>query len=201
VADLDETAQALLDLDAACGGLDRVIANAGIGSGGKSLIEESWDEGKRVMMVDFMGAAATLLPLIPRMVARGHGHLVGISSLQADAPLPRGVTYGAAKAGFSHLLKSADLELRAAGVDVTLIHPGFMRTPMTAKLAMKMPMALDVERAALLCDRAILRRRRLVRIPWIAGAFMRFLAALPRFLSAPLMRKGAKLPPPPRQLD
>jgi short-subunit dehydrogenase len=199
VAQVDATAKAMAKLDDEAGGIDLVIANAGVGSGGKVLSEESWDEVHNIIKVNFSGAAATLVPFIPRMLARGHGHLVGVSSLQADLAMPRGVSYGASKAALTFLLTAADLELRARGVDVTIVHPGFVRTAMMANLGQKVPFVLEAEQAAEIIDRGIQRRARMIRFPFISGALARLVNSLPRFVSRPLIRSVARvrqLPPP-----
>ena len=85
------------------------------------------------------------------MLSRGHVYwqLVGISSLAAaDLPLPRGVAYGASKAGLTFFLRSIDIELRPLGVAVTAIQPGFIRTPMTDRFDRRqMPFLIDLEPA------------------------------------------------------
>ena len=124
------------------------------------------------------------------MVARGHGKLVGISSLSADCPIARGAAYGGSKAGLTFFLESADIELRARGVAVTIVHPGFVSTPAGDELIGQAPRPLLVsaDKMARVIDRAIVRRARLVRYPWIMGAIARLTAWLPRVLMAPLIR-------------
>jgi short-subunit dehydrogenase len=124
------------------------------------------------------------------MLERGHGHLVGVSSIQADIAMPRGVSYGASKAGFTFLLQAADLELRARGVDVTVVHPGFVRTAMTARVKEKMPFIMDADRAAGIIDRGIQRRARMIRFPFVTGALARLVSSLPAWIAAPLIRSA-----------
>ena len=125
------------------------------------------------------------------MLARGHGQIVGISSLAADLPNPRAAPYGASKAGLTFFLESIDIELRPRGVAVTIVHPGFVRTPMLAELTEineRTPLALTAEQAARIIDRGIQRRTRLVRFPWTLGFVSRLTGALPRALTDPLVR-------------
>ena len=86
-------------------------------------------------------------------------------------------------------LESADIELRAKGIAVTLVHPGFVRTPAHDKTTFPLPFIVDCEKAVSIIDRGIQRRARLVRFPWILSALSRFARFMPRALMAPLIRR------------
>jgi short-subunit dehydrogenase len=192
VAKLDATVAALTRLDEETGGIDLVVANAGIGGNPIHVSEETWERTRDILHTNVLGAVATLMPFIPRMVARGRGHICGISSIAADIPLPRSVPYGASKAGLTFFLECADLELRPKGVAVTIVHPGFIKTPMTANIKEKLPLLMDVDKAADIIDRGLARRARMVRFPWLTGAAARLVSALPRALAAPLIRRATR---------
>ncbi len=87
VANTSITHATIQQLDHELGGIDLVIANAGqsaqVWSG-----ELTWQHAEPLLATNVMGAAATLVALIPQMVARGHGHLVGVSSLAGYRALP-----------------------------------------------------------------------------------------------------------------
>jgi len=92
VADADATHARLRRLDGEVGGIDLAIANAGIG--GEYVMGDfakmPWASTKNIFATNLLGAIATLDAFVPGMVERGHGQLVGISSLAADINLPRG---------------------------------------------------------------------------------------------------------------
>jgi short-subunit dehydrogenase len=192
VADAEACVARLAKLDEETGGIDLVVANAGLAGarGAIPLPQSSWADVRDMLQTNTVGAAATIFPFIAPMIKRGHGQLVGVSSLSADCPVAISAAYGASKAGFTFFLESADLELRARGVAVTIIHPGFVKTPASDQLIGKnpMPLVVPVEKAALIIDRAIQRRARLVRFPWILGAIARLTAWLPRWFMSPLIR-------------
>jgi short-subunit dehydrogenase len=202
VADTETTVTRLAALDAETGGIDLVIANAGLAGarGAIPLPQTQWSDVRDILHTNLLGAAATVHPFIAPMVARGHGHLVGISSVAADCPIARSAAYGASKAGLTFFLESADIELRAQGIDVTIIHPGFVSTPAGDELigTAPRPFLMSADRMALVIDRAIQRRARLVRSPWILGAVARVTASLPRFIMRPLIRatSGERSQPP-----
>lgn len=134
-------------LDDHLGGLDMVIANAGIGKVG-SLKRVTWDKIEGMCQVNFTGAIATLTALIPRMVTRRRGHLVGVSSLIAHAPSAAGsIVYQATKVGFSAFLEGLRMEMTGTGIAVTAIHPGFVQTEMTAPNKHPMPFIISAQDA------------------------------------------------------
>jgi short-subunit dehydrogenase len=189
VSDHAATASRLALLDEETGGIDLVVANAG---GGKAelLAHTRWTDVRATFELNLVGGANTLMAFIPGMLARGHGQLVGISSIAAELPNPRGASYGAAKAGFTYFLESADMELRPRGIPVTIVHPGFVRTPAHDKTTFPLPFIVELERAAEIIDRGIARGARLVRFPWILSFVSRFTAWLPRAIMAPLIRRA-----------
>ncbi|HXU68766.1 MAG TPA: SDR family NAD(P)-dependent oxidoreductase [Polyangia bacterium] len=192
VADTEATVARLAQLDAEVGGIDLVVANAGLAGarGAIPLPKTTWADVRDILHTNLLGAAATVHPFIVPMVQRGHGQLVGISSISADCPIARSAAYGGSKAGLTFFLECADIELRALGVDVTIVHPGFVSTPAGDELAGQAPRPLLVsaDKMARVIDRAIVRRSRLVRYPWIMGAIARLTAWLPRVVMSPLIR-------------
>jgi short-subunit dehydrogenase len=202
IADADATWERCSKLDAETGGIDLVVANAGLAGarGSGQLADIPWADVRDLLHTNMVGSAATLHAFIAPMRARGYGHLVAVSSVAADLPIARATAYGASKAGLTFFLEGADIELRAAGVAVTIIHPGFVKTAATDALAGEapMPFMVPVEKAARIIDRAIQRRARLVRFPWIMGAVSRFVRLLPRWLMRGAIRRVTRprLPEP-----
>lgn len=179
VSDATATVSAIRATDDAIGGLDLVVANAGIGTAihGTKL---TWERIQAVCRVNFEGAIATLTAVLPAMVARGRGHLVGISSIGALAPFPTGNIYTATKAGLSIFLESLRLDLKPAGVAVTCVHPGAVKTPMTARLKRTPPMAMECDDAAHLIVDRLATAPATIDFPAPLVATVRALAALPR---------------------
>ncbi len=167
VSDHDRTRDAVAALDEEVGGIDLVVANAGIGgaSGPLPLATSTWEEIAPQIQINLLGALATITPLIPKMVQRGRGQVCGVSSIAADVPLPVGASYGASKAGLTLFLESADLELRPLGIPVTIVHPGFVKTEMTDGADFQQPFQVEVEDAARAIDQGLIRGDRLVRFP------------------------------------
>jgi short-subunit dehydrogenase len=187
VTDPDRTVEAVAALDDEVGGFDLVVANAGVGEY-EPAARMSWPVTRAMLMTNIVGAIATLTPFVPRMLARGRGHLVGISSLAADIPVGAAV-YGATKAALTYFLLTLRPEVVHRGVHVTAVHPGFVRTAMTAKNTTPMPLLLEPEAAAAIIDRAIRRKVALLRFPWRMGLVVRLARLLPRPLREALARR------------
>lgn len=186
VARPDEAAAALEKLDSDSGGIDLIVANAGIGGRGQSAAATTWQDVQNVFQTNVIGALATLLPLVPRMIERARaepsrrGQLVAVSSIAAEIPLPRSPDYGASKCALSFYLECLQGELPAKGVDVTLVHPGFVKSELTAKNRFPMPFLLETEDAARIIDDGIARRARMVRFPLGLVALAGVARAIPR---------------------
>ena len=75
-------------------------------------------------------------------------HLVGVASSVTYLPLPRAEAYGASKAGLRYLFESLRIDLAPEGIEVTVVSPGFVDTPLTAKNDFPMPLSWPVDKAA-----------------------------------------------------
>ncbi|MCP4501934.1 MAG: SDR family NAD(P)-dependent oxidoreductase [Deltaproteobacteria bacterium] len=183
VGNIDEVEKTLLDIDEKCGGIDCVIACAGIAGadGSDELLRTNFSSLKPLLDVNFIGAIATFMALVPRMRERKRGHLVGISSIAADVPLPKGGAYAATKAGFTFFMEAAALELKQANIDVTIVHPGFVKTAITEHNKFDMPFLMELDKALDIMERDILRRKKMVRFPFQLGFIARVGNLLPRW--------------------
>ena len=160
------------------GPVDRLIANAGIGESTPARKFDGETVAK-VMEINYLGAVYCIEQVLPEMLARRQGHIVGVSSLASYLGMPGSGAYCASKAALSSMLTSLRVELRTKGVDVTTICPGFIRTPMTDRNKFKMPFLMEVDDAAVLMHRAILRRDAEFSFPWRLSAPVRFARFLP----------------------
>jgi NADP-dependent 3-hydroxy acid dehydrogenase YdfG len=131
VLDSDSLRSAADDLRSAFGPIDILIANAGVAAtiDGAELKGSAVAE---VVNVNLVGAANSVEAVLPGMLERAAGQLVAISSLAAYRGLPKSAAYCASKAGVSAFFESLRLDLQPRGIDVTIIHPGFIKTPLTA---------------------------------------------------------------------
>ncbi|HTC31034.1 MAG TPA: SDR family oxidoreductase [Candidatus Acidoferrum sp.] len=114
-----------------------VLANvAGIGSR-PSLCDSTDDELERVLGVNLLGAARLMHAVLPVMKAQHRGSIVNVGSIAGEAGVMG--MYSASKFGMRGLSDTVRREVRADGVRVTLIEPGFVRTPMNAAMGDGLP--------------------------------------------------------------
>lgn len=122
--------------------------------------------------------------------------IVGIGSLAAHLPFPRAEAYGASKAAFEYWLDSMRIDLAAAKIDVTLVSPGFVDTPLTRKNDFDMPSLVSLEKACPIIVSGIEKRRRHVRFPrrlsWSLG-MLSMLDSLWYGILAPRMSRNSRL--------
>ncbi len=159
-------------LRAAFGPIDVLIANAGI-STTRDAAKFSAEEVANVINVNVIGASNSVAAVVPEMVARGQGQLVAISSLAAYRGLPRSAAYCASKAAVSAFFESLRLDLEPRGIAVTIIHPGFIKTQLTAGRAAQLPFLMELDDAVNKMVRAIEKRRKRYSFPWQLATIVR----------------------------
>lgn len=160
------------------GPIDVMIANAGIGPT-RDAAKFDAAEVAGVINVNVIGASNSVAAVVPEMVARGQGQLVVISSLAAYRGLPRSAAYCASKAAVSAFFESLRLDLEPRGIDVTIIHPGFIKTPLTAGREAQMPFLLELDDAVRKMVRAIEKRRKRYSFPWQLATIVRASMIMP----------------------
>jgi NAD(P)-dependent dehydrogenase (short-subunit alcohol dehydrogenase family) len=98
--------------------------------------------------VNYVGALQVLDAVLPLLLAQGQGHISLVSSVAGWRGLPNGLAYGPTKAALTHLAESLHLDLQDRGLGVSVIHPGFVATPLTAQNDFEMPALITPVQAA-----------------------------------------------------
>ncbi len=178
VTKADAARERIRALDAECGGLDLVVANAGVG-GTTNAKRLQWERVRAIIDTNVTGAAATLCAVLPEMVERGRGHLVGVSSLAAYRGLAGHAAYSASKAFLGTFMESLRVDLRGTGVRVTCIYPGFVKSELTASNTFPMPFLMETHDAVERMGRAIIRGEAEVSFPWQLAVPTRLAKVLP----------------------
>ena len=155
------------------GKIDILIANAGIGGNDDSTKRFEAEAVARVVNTNLIGAVNAVAAVLPDMLVRKSGHLVAVSSLASYRGLPKSAAYCASKAGMSAYFESVRLDVQNAGVDVTIINPGFIKTPLTAGRKSVMPFVMELDDAMPHFIRAIERRKKFAVFPWQLGLIAR----------------------------
>jgi short-subunit dehydrogenase len=110
------------------------------------------------------------------------GQVVFVSSSATIVPFPRSEAYGASKAGMDYLANSLRLDLVAENIGVTLVHPGFIKTPLTEKNTFDMPFLLSSEEAATRIFKGVNRRANYLHFPKRLTLTLKLFSFLPASL-------------------
>ena len=161
---------------------DVVIASAGLSVGVDSAVRDDIDLMARVYATNSIGMAATFHPFIAAMTQRGSGVLVGIGSVNGIRGLPGHGAYCASKAAVISYCESLRGELRASGVKVVTLCPGYIDTPLTRGNPYSMPFLMSASDFAEKAFAAVKAGVSYRVIPWQMGIVAIFLRALPNFL-------------------
>jgi short-subunit dehydrogenase len=158
--------------------LDLVIANAGISAGiggGGETVEQT----RAIFATNIDGVVNTIHPLIPAMVTRGRGQLAIISSLAGMRGLASSPAYSASKAAVRVLGEGLRGWLAPSGVEVNVVCPGFIRTPMTDVNPYHMPFMMEADQAAKIIAEGLAKNKARIAFPWPLYFGLLFLNTLP----------------------
>jgi short-subunit dehydrogenase len=160
------------------GPIDILIANAGIGTADHA-VSLTPEHAANVIGINVLGAVNSVAAVLPEMVQRKEGRLVAISSLAAYRGLAKSAAYCASKSALSAYFESLRIDLRRSGVGVTIIHPGFIKTDLTAGREAKMPYLMELEDGVKRILSAIEKEKRIYAFPWQLATIVRATMMMP----------------------
>jgi len=175
VNDDDAVFRVFKEFAAELGTIDRVVINAGLGKGAP-LGTGRYDANKATAMTNFVAALAQTEAAMEIFRAQKSGHLVMISSISALRGMRRTITtYAATKAGVAALAEGLLNEnVKAKGIDVSIIYPGYIRSEMNEKVAQRTRFMVDTETGVKAMVDAIEKRKEKAYVPawpWVPLAF------------------------------
>lgn len=173
------------------GWLDTAILNAGTC---EYLDAAEFDSAliERVIKTNVFATSYCIEAALPLLRKSQSPHLVTVASSVTYLPLPRAEAYGASKAALRYLLESLRLDLAHEGIDVTLVSPGFVDTPLTQNNDFPMPMRVSVETAAQHIAKRLDKRPYEISFPWLFITCLRLLANLPKALQVAIGKRMAR---------
>ena len=195
VRERDALHAAAHDFLARAGGIDIVIASAGISAGTLTSETADYEVFQAIFDTNVLATVATFEPFIPAMRAAGRGTLVGIGSVAGVRGLPGAGAYSASKSALATYCESLRVEMARHGVRVVTIAPGYVRTAMTRDNPYAMPFLMDAGVFARRAQRAIARGASYAVIPWQMAIVARLMRCLPDCLYD---RLAARAPSKPR---
>jgi NAD(P)-dependent dehydrogenase (short-subunit alcohol dehydrogenase family) len=141
----------------------------------------------RTFEVNLTGTVNGLAALMPLMVGRGMGHLSLVSSVAGYGGLPTSAAYGASKAALFNLGESMAMDLKASGVHVSMVAPGFVKTPATDVNPFPMPFIIEAEDAARRIANGLAKGKTHISFPKRFSFLLRAINWLPRGLYVKLV--------------
>ena len=182
--------QAVKEIEAELGPVDVLVACAGFGT--LTLVPDlALDTLRHTFEVNMFGVAESIEAVLPGMLNRGRGHLVGVASLAGYRGFPWMISYSASKAALIAYLEALRPGLARRGITVTTACPGFVRTAMSTGVPYKRKVKMiEPEQAAQHLVRAILRRPRNCVFPWSMRMGLAILKLMPDRLFDWLMRRA-----------
>ena len=181
VVDPDQVKAAVDTVLNTWGRIDIAVANAGVGRLHR-IVNLNSDKVRQIMDLNFYGAWYLFEAVLPGMLSQGSGHLVGISSLAALRAMPKSGPYSASKAALTMLMEAARVELRSKGINCTVIHPGFVSTPLANQNTFKMPFIIEAEEAADQIIKCINKRKSEAVVPRKLSPFAQLMRIIPNRL-------------------
>ncbi|KAB2911944.1 MAG: SDR family NAD(P)-dependent oxidoreductase [Hyphomicrobiaceae bacterium] len=178
VADRAAMAQAARGIAGTLGPIDLAIFNAGIWEPMSSRNFSSATAG-RSMAINYMGVVNGIEAVLPGMIERGSGHIAMVASVAGYRGLPPTAAYGPTKAAVINLAETLRDDFAARGITVTVICPGYVETPMTARNKFPMPFIIPAEDAARRIIRGLAKRKFEIAFPWQLVALMKLGRILP----------------------
>jgi len=176
----DTFAAALDAADKSLGDFDTVIITAAMFAT-QDALEADIELTQRLVTVNYANTVVFCEHARKRLLQRGGGRLVAFSSVAGDRGRKPVAIYGSSKAGLAIYLEALDHKFHAAGLNVTCVKPGFVKTGMTAGLKPP-PFAGEPDQVAAQVVRAMDVGKPMVYAPSIWALVMLVIRNLPRFV-------------------
>lgn len=165
VSDQQATKKAIDDFISKSGGIDIVIANAGI-SGKIEMDNGNSNEINRMLSTNILGVTNTVIPALPTMLKQQFGRVVVLSSIAGFRGLPGRSGYSASKVAVRFMANSWRSSFTKYNISFTTICPGFIDTNMTSSHKYRMPFLMDVNVFAKKMVNAIEKKKKTYIVPW-----------------------------------
>jgi NAD(P)-dependent dehydrogenase (short-subunit alcohol dehydrogenase family) len=191
VTDRQALGKAVDQLRQKIGPTDILVANAGIGINNSALPFRAADFEAQIR-VNVLGVANSVEAVLSEMLARKRGQIVGISSLASYRGLPHMLGYCASKSAVNSLMEGLRVELKPHGIAVTIVCPGWIRTPLAQIVPVPQNQMMEPAFAADRIVEAVRRRRAYYAFPAGMTSQVRLLKWLPSGMSDWLTMRAAR---------
>jgi 3-oxoacyl-[acyl-carrier protein] reductase len=188
VTDREALLAAVKAIEASVGPIEVLLACAGIGT--LTLVPDlDTTTLRETLEVNLIGVAQSIDAVLPGMISRRRGHIIGVASMAGYRGFPWMISYSASKAALIAYLEALRPGLRLRGVTVTTVCPGFVRTRLSTAVPYQRPLKMiEPEEAARHLVRAVLKRPRNCIFPFSMRIGLAVLKYMPDSFFDRLMR-------------
>jgi NAD(P)-dependent dehydrogenase (short-subunit alcohol dehydrogenase family) len=144
---------------------------------------------QRVITTNLIATGYLLQALVSKI--KTGGRIAFVSSSVTYLPFPRAQAYGASKAGLDYLAKTMALDLKQQGIHVSLIKPGFVKTPLTDKNDFDMPFIISSEQAAEAAFKGLEKGKATIEFPGKFIFILKLFNKLPDIIWSKIMARNA----------
>ncbi|MBN1379372.1 MAG: SDR family NAD(P)-dependent oxidoreductase [Gammaproteobacteria bacterium] len=178
VTDKESNIKTINDIAAKLGGIDIAILNAGTAE----YVDVSQFDStifERLMQTNFMSMVYGVEAVLPYLRQSAAPQIVALSSTAAYAGLPRSEAYGATKAAIKNMFEGLRISLIPENIAVSIVCPGFVKTPLTDKNDFPMPMRIEAKKAAAIIANGVAAKTEEIHFPKFFSLSYKFLSSLP----------------------
>ncbi len=188
VTDLEAVRRVYGELVAQWGTVDILFYNAGARAQAE-VTNFDTESALRQGDINYLGLIRATGTVMPDMVSRQSGEIIGVASLAGYAGFPRGAAYSSSKMAVNTYLQSLRIDLRRFHVGVTSVNPGFVDTPLIEGTTVPTPFMVSPERAAKRIVEGLLAGREEIHFPRRLSWPLKLYTALPRPVYESLARR------------
>ncbi len=188
ITDPDNVAEIVSGIEATLGSIELAVLNAGTHQAMRAKDFSAY-AFRTLTNINLMGTVNCIEQLLPGMYARQAGQIAVVASVAGYRGLPTSAAYGMTKAGLINMTEALKPELDLANIQIQLICPGFVRTPLTDKNEFEMPFLMEPEDAAKAFYKGLMSRRFEIVFPWQMGLIFKFIGLLPAPMAFAITRR------------
>mgnify|MGYP000666388518 CR=1 FL=1 len=163
VTEYERIGQVIREAARELGGIDIVFANAGVALAGR-VGRDDFKLARQTIETNLIGAMATVDAAVNYFLERGKGHIVATSSVAAFRGLPGNAAYCASKAGLTCYMEALRAEVHGKPIDITVLHPGFIDTPLNDMLPNR-PFLISAGKGAAIIGQMIAKKVKSATVP------------------------------------
>ena len=139
--------------------------------------------------INYIGTVYGIETVLPDLLSKNNGHIGIVASVAGYRGLPKSSAYGASKAALINLCESLNIELDNKNIFISLINPGFVKTPLTDKNKFPMPFLISADEAASKIYKGMEDKKFEITFPRFFVFLLKFLRVIPYSMYFKIIKK------------